>query len=164
MLDYTNLLMPFCEWAENTFFGQAIKTNAWLFPFVEIFHLLALGLLGGTILTLNLRLLGLRYRRDSISELARDVQPWMIGSLVVMLVSGFFLFSSEAVRMHGNSAFRLKMATLLVAIIFTFTSYRKAILSDETEVSPLKGKIVALTSFALWALVGLAGRAIGYVP
>ena len=163
MFHYTNFLMPFCNWAENTSFGNLIKTNAWLFPFVEIFHLISLGLLGGAILTLNLRLLGLRYRRFSTAQLARDVQPWMIGSLVGMLVTGFFLFSSEAVRMHGNAAFRLKMIALPVAIIFTFTSYRKAVLSEDTAISPLKGRLIALTSLVLWAVVGLAGRAIGYV-
>src|SRR5216684_490167 len=87
------LLMAFCQWCDNSFFGHGVRNSVWLFPFVEIFHLLALGVLGGTILTVNLRLLGIRFRDEPVAELAREVQPWMIRSLAVMLVSGFFLFS-----------------------------------------------------------------------
>ena len=99
-------LMSFCEWCNGTFFGHGIRDSVWLFPFVEIFHLLALGVLGGTILILNMRLLGLRFPDEPVSELERDVRPWMLGSLAVMLVSGFLLFSTEAVKMYGNTGFR----------------------------------------------------------
>src|SRR5882672_3450606 len=97
-MSLSSLLMSFCEWADSSFFGHGIRNSVWLFPFVEIFHLLALAVLGGTVLILNLRLLGIRFQRERVSDLARDVQPWMRGSLAVMLVSGFFLFRSEERR------------------------------------------------------------------
>ena len=65
--------------------------------------------------------------------------------------------------MYGNLAFRAKMVSLLLAIVFTFTLYRKVTFSDETPMSPLWHKLAALVSLMLWAGVGLAGRAIGYV-
>jgi len=120
----TAFLKGFCEWCDQSFFGSAIRNSKWLFPFVEIFHLLALGMLGGTVLLINLRALGLRFRSDPVSEIARQVEPWMIASLAIMLASGFLLFSSEATRMYFNLAFRFKMACLLLAIVFTFTLYR----------------------------------------
>ena len=49
-------LLSFCQWCNNSFFGHGIRDSVWLFPFVEIFHLIGLGVLGGTILVLNLRL------------------------------------------------------------------------------------------------------------
>ena len=161
MLLIRALLMSFCVSIDNSFFGHGIRNSRWLFPFVEIFHLLALGLLGGTILIVNLRLLGIRFRREPVSELARDVQPLMVGSLVVMLVSGFFLFSSESIKMYSNGAFRIKMVFLLLAIVFTFTFHNKVMMSDETHVSPLMRKLAAVLSLVLWCGVGLAGRAIG---
>jgi hypothetical protein len=156
-------LYHFCHWALNSPFGHAVRDSVWLFPAIEICHLLGLGILGGTILLLNLRLLGLRFTGGPISELAQDVQPLMIGSVIVMLVSGFFLFASEALKMYGNIAFRYKMVSLALAIIFTFTIYRKVTMSDDPQLSPAWKRIVALVSFVLWAGVGLAGRAIGYV-
>jgi hypothetical protein len=87
----------------------------------------------------------------------------MVGSLAVMLVSGFFLFSSEAVKMYGNEAFRFKMASLVLAVAFTFTVHRQVTMSGEGAVSRPRRIATALVSVALWAGVGLAGRAIGYV-
>jgi hypothetical protein len=156
------LLKAFCVWCDNSFFGSAVRNSRWLFPFVEIFHLLALGVLGGTVLLINLRALGLRFRSDPVSTLARGLQPWIIGSLLVMLASGFLLFSSEAMRMYFNLAFRFKAACLVLAILFTFTVYRKVTFSEETRISPLRLKLVALLSIVLWSGVALGGRGIGY--
>jgi Family of unknown function (DUF6644) len=158
-----HVLYAFCQWASHSWFGHGIRDSVWLFPVIEIFHLLALGLLGGTILILNARLLGLRFRTEPVAELAREIRPWMLGSLAVMLTSGFFLFSSEAVKMYGNSAFRVKMIALVVAITFTFTAHRKVTTSDEGTVAPFWKWVVALGSVLLWSCVGIAGRAIGFV-
>jgi hypothetical protein len=157
------LLLAFCQWCNNSFFGHGIRNSTWLFPFVEIFHLIGLGVLGGTILVLNLRLLGLGFRNERTSDLAKDVRPWMLGGLAVMLVSGFLLFSTEAVKMYGNWAFRWKMIFLLAAILFTFTLHRSVVKSDVTGVTTPGRVLVALVSLMLWSGVGLGGRAIGYV-
>jgi len=157
------LILAFCQWCNNSFFGHGIRNSVWLFPFVEIFHLIGLGVLGGTILVLNLRLLGISFRSERTSDLAKDVRPWTIGSLVVMLVSGFLLFSTEAVKMYGNWAFRWKMIFLVSAILFTFTIHRKVASSDESRIAPMWRIFVALLSLLLWSGVGLGGRAIGYV-
>jgi hypothetical protein len=156
-------LYHFCHWALNSWFGHGVRDSVWLFPAIEICHLLGLGVLGGCILLLNFRLLGWRFTGGPVSELAQDVQPLMIGSLIVMLVTGFFLFASEAVKMYGNIAFRYKMVSLALAILFTFTIYRKVTMSDDTELSRLWKWTVVVVSFVLWAGVGVAGRAIGYV-
>jgi hypothetical protein len=158
-----SILIAFCEWCNNSYWGHGIRNSTWLFPFVEIFHLLALGVLGGAILIVNLRLMGLRFKNDPISELAKDVQPWMLGSLAMMLLSGFLLFSTEAVKMYGNWAFRGKMLFLLAAVIFTFTVHRKVVMADQSRVARFVRVIVAIVSLLLWTGVGLGGRALGYV-
>ena len=58
------LILHFCQWCNNSYWGHGVRDSVWLFPFVEIFHLLALGVLGGTILILNLRLIGFRFQDD----------------------------------------------------------------------------------------------------
>ena len=158
-----HILMSFCDWCNNTWVGHGIRNSVWLFPFVEIFHLLALGVLGGTILIVNLRLLGLRFPDEPVSELARDVWPWTLGSLGVMLASGFLLFSTEAMKMYGNAGFRFKMVSLLLAMIFTFTIHRRIATSDESRFRPVWRKVAAVVSILLWTGVGLGGRSIGYI-
>jgi uncharacterized membrane protein SirB2 len=157
------LLLAFCHWCNGSFFGHGIRDSVWLFPFVEIFHLIALGLLGGTVLLVNLSLLGVRFRGEPVAPLAREVRPWMVGSIAVMLVSGFLLFSTEAVKMYGNWAFQFKMSCLLLALVFTFTVHRRVTLSEEGRVAPFWRALVAVVSILLWAGVALGGRAIGYV-
>lgn len=159
----TTALKAFCESCDSSFFGSAIRNSVWLFPFVEIFHLFALGVLGGTVLAINLRALGFRFRGDSLQALSRELQPWMLGSLAAMLVSGFLLFSSEAVKMYYNPAFRLKMTFLIIALVFSFTFHRKVTMSGASSQSSSWQKLAAVLSLILWSGVGLSGRAIGYV-
>ena len=64
-------LLPFFEWCENTAIGGAIRNSVWLFPVIESFHLVALALIGGAVLLVNMRLLGLVLGRRPVSELAR---------------------------------------------------------------------------------------------
>jgi hypothetical protein len=161
MNELAALTLAFCRWCNDSFFGHAIRNSAWLFPFIEIFHLLALGLLGGTLVLVNLSLVGIRFGSASTSELARELRPWMLGSVVVMLISGFLLFSTEAVKMYGNWAFQLKMTFLLLAVLFTLTIHRKVIDSHRTAVG--LRRLAAVISLLLWLGVGLGGRALGYV-
>ena len=85
-------LLPFFEWCENTAIGEAVRNSLWLFPVIEAFHLVALALIGGAVLLVNMRLLGLVLRGRPVSELARDAHPWFLGGLVVMFASGVPLF------------------------------------------------------------------------
>jgi hypothetical protein len=156
-------MMPLVQWFGHSAVAQAIHNSSWLFPFIEIFHLLALGLLGGTIILVDLRFFGLGMKSKPLPELARDVQPWLLTSLAVMLTSGFLLFISEAVKMYTNEAFRFKMLFLALALIFMFTIRSRFTNAQPTPASPVSGWAVALISMALWTCVGLGGRAIGFV-
>jgi Family of unknown function (DUF6644) len=163
MSTLNTVLLAFCEWCNESFFGHAIRDSVWLFPFVEIFHLLALSVLGGALIIMNLRLMGVRFAGERPGVLWEDLRPWILGSIAVMLISGFLMFSTEAVKMYGNWAFQLKMLFLALAIAFTFTIYRKVALAEQTRIAPLWRWLAAVVSVILWLGVGLGGRAIGYV-
>ncbi|HEV2700362.1 MAG TPA: DUF6644 family protein [Steroidobacteraceae bacterium] len=156
-----NWTLEFCRWCNESFFGHTIRDSAWLFPFIEVFHLLALGLLGGIIVMLNLSLLGFRFGSASTRELARELRPWMLGCILIMLLSGFLLFSTEAVKLYGNWAFQLKMIFLLLALLFTATLHRRVL--DAPQTGAALRAVTAIVSLLLWLGVGLGGRAIGYV-
>lgn len=155
-------LLAFFQWCEQSAIGDAIRRSAWLFPVIEAIHLLGLGFIGGAVLVVDLRLLGLGLRRQSVSQLARDAQPWLIGSLIVMITTGTLLFLSESIKCYYHPAFWMKMTSLFLAIVFTFTVQRKVTIADEARVSPLWSKSVALISVLLWSGVGIGGRWIGF--
>jgi len=155
-------LLTFFQWCEASGIGETIRKSSWLFPVIEAIHLLGLGVIGGAVLVVDLRLLGLGLRRQSAAQLTRDAQPWLLGSLVLMIVTGGLLFLSEAIKCYYHDAFWFKMSCLFLAIVFTFTIQRKVIMTDESRLRPLWSKVVAVVSVLLWAGVGIGGRWIGF--
>lgn len=155
-------LLQFFMWCENSAVGDAIRSSSWFFPVIEAVHLLGLALIGGAVLAVDLRLLGFTLRRQSVAQVARDAQPWLIGSLIIMIATGSLLFMSEALKCYYHAAFWVKMSSLFLAILFTFTIQRKVILSDEKQLNPVWAKTVAVVSLALWSGVGIGGRWIGF--
>jgi hypothetical protein len=142
--------------------GQAIKTSSWAFAVIESVHLLALAVIGGAVLLVDLRMLGFGLRQQSVREIARDAEPILIGSLIVMLVTGIALFMSEAVKCYYSTPFWVKMTSLLLAMIFTFTVRRRVTRADAALARPIVYKLVALVSLTLWFGVGAGGRWIGF--
>jgi len=155
-------LLTFFQWCEASGIGETIRKSSWLFPVIEAIHLLGLGVIGGAVLVVDMRLLGLGLKRQSAAELTRNAQPWLVGSLVLMIITGGLLFLSEAIKCYYHDAFWFKMSCLFLAIVFTFTLQRKLTMSDETRVSPVWSKVVAIVSVLLWAGVGIGGRWIGF--
>jgi Family of unknown function (DUF6644) len=156
------MILEFFTWIENTQIGEGIRGSLWLFPVIESFHLLALAVIGGAILLVDMRLFGVLLPGQPVRRLARDAQPYLIGSLIVMLISGFFLFASEATKCYDHGAFWFKMACLAAAIVFTFTVRRRVANAGDGGVSPMWSKVVAVVSVALWSGVGIGGRWIGF--
>src|SRR5580765_8715404 len=96
-------LLPFFQWCEATSLGTAIRETTWAFAVIESVHLLALAVIGGAVLVVDLRMLGFGLRRQTVAELARDAQPILAASLMVMLLTGAMLFMSEAVKCYYST-------------------------------------------------------------
>ncbi len=154
-------LQPIFQTIENTPVGLAIRDSQWLFPIIEGCHLLGLALIGGVVLLVNMRMLGLGLGKESAAELERDARPYFNGSLILMLVTGSLLFTSEAVKCYNNQAFWFKMSSLLLAIIFTMTINRRAALAG-TGGGSSGAKVIAIINLLLWTGVGVGGRWIGF--
>ncbi len=155
------MLLPFFTWCEASFVGQTIRESLWLFPVIEAVHLIGLAVIGGTVLLVDLRLLGWGLRQP-VHEIARAVRPWFLVSLVVMIVTGVSLFLSESVKCYYSQAFWVKMTCLPLAIAFTLTIKARVVRRQDHDIRPLVATLVALMSLALWFTVGAAGRWIGF--
>jgi hypothetical protein len=156
------MLYEFAQWSEATGLGKLIRNSQYAFPIVEFFHLAALAVIGGAVLVVDMRLIGLGLKKTSVAQLARDAQPWMTGSLIVMLASGIALYSSEATKCYQSPAFWIKMISLALAMIFTYTVRRRTAAADEQGISPLASRSVGVLSIALWFTVAWGGRWIGF--
>lgn len=154
-------LLPFFEWCEDTRLGQLIRTSVWLFPAIQSAHLLGLSALGGSVVVLDLRMLGVGLTGQPVSLIANAVRPWLLGSMALMLLTGVPLFMSEAVKCFHNPSFWLKMGTLPVALLFTFT-IRRAVAGRSGQGATALTRGVATVSLLLWLTVAAAGRWISF--
>ena len=155
-------MLPFIDWVASSPLSKAIGTSQWAFAVIESIHLLALSVIGGAVLIVDLKLLGFGIRTQTLEEVARDAQKWFLGSWTVMIVTGLLLFWSEPQKLYYSTPFAVKMICLLLGTIFALTVRRKVTLAGEGRVPPMVMKLVALVSLALWFGVGAGGRWIGF--
>ena len=117
--------------------------------------------------TFDLRLLGWVLRTVKLSELATRLLPWAWAAFLLQVVTGVLLFSSEAVKLQDNPAFRLKLLLIVLAgmqaLVFQLTAYRNLALWDERGYLPRGAKLAGAISLVLWLAIVAAGRFIGFV-
>jgi hypothetical protein len=157
-----HFLLPFFKWCDSTWLGETIRGSRIYFPIIETFHLLALTILFGAVLVLNLRMCGLMMKTQPVQQVAKDLEPWAFWSLVVILVSGVMLFLSEAMKCYASKPFQVKMLFLFAALIYHFTIHRKVSRSDR-DPKVAWGALIGTVNALLWLGVGLGGRAIGFL-
>jgi hypothetical protein len=155
-------LLPFFQWCYQTAIGEAVRESTWLFPLIEAFHLVGLGLTAGAVLIVDLRLLGAGLRRQPVAQLSAAVEPWLLGSLSLMFASGIPLFLSESIKCYYSFAFWVKMSSLFLVLIFTFTIRRRVTRASPISDRPLRGRFTAIISLGLWFGVAWGGRWIGF--
>jgi hypothetical protein len=155
-------LLPFFQWCYQTAIGEAIRDSTWLFPVIEACHLLGLGLTIGAVLIVDLRLLGVGLTRAPVGQLAAAAQPWLLGSLALMFSSGIPLFLSEAEKCYYSLPFWVKMTSLFLVLVFTFTVRRHVTRTGLPDKRPALGRWTAVTSLVLWFGVAWGGRWIGF--
>jgi hypothetical protein len=152
--------ISFFRSCEASFLGNWVKSG-WNFAIAETIHLVALAVLIGSVLALNLHLLGVRLRHQSGAQLASELKPWIWIGLSVMILTGVPLFFSEAVRCGRSGQFFYKMVFLLIVVIFQLTVIRmvtKPAVNDRAWVVELAGGV----SLFLWLSIALLGRAIAF--
>lgn len=162
-MNLSSLNIPgFVEWVAGSSLSHAISASAWAFAVIESIHLLALAVIGGAVLIVDLKLLGYGIRSQSVAEVARDAQKWFLASWTVMIVTGVLLFWSEPQKLYYSTPFAVKMLCLVLGTIFALTVRRRVTLAGDGRVPPAVMKIVALVSLILWFGVGAGGRWIGF--
>ena len=143
--------------------GQIMQTSQWAFAVVEMVHLVALAVVGGSVLIVDLRLMGVILKKESAPGIGRDLSRLLLGSLVLMVFSGIAMVSEEALKCYYSPAFRWKMVLLVTALAFYFTFHRRALLKTGAGDPTVWSRVTAAVSITLWLGVGIAGRAIGLI-
>jgi hypothetical protein len=148
-------------WLEKTRIAVLIQESTYLFPLIEVVHLLGLTLLLGSILLVDLKLLGAPIQRQSLRRLAAQINPFASLGLAIMVLTGVPLLASEATKCYQNPAFWWKMQFLAAALVFHY-GVRGPLVKRET-LGRFLAVLVGVVSLFLWSGVGMSGRAIAFV-
>ena len=143
-----------------------IREDGWSFPIIECVHVLAITFVVGTVVMVDLRLLGMASRSRAVSRLTSEILPWTWVVFLVALITGSLMFSSAAVKYFDNLPFRLKFVVMALAganmMVFHLTTARSMAHWDEHPSPPPLAKVAGALSITLWLGVIAAGRWIGF--
>ncbi|MDE0190195.1 MAG: hypothetical protein OXQ90_02455 [Gammaproteobacteria bacterium] len=140
--------------------GRAIGESLWLFPVIEVVHLFGLAVLGGSVIVMDLRLLGVGLKNAAPAKVLANTRPWFFVGLIVMIATGVPLFLSETTKCCFNHSFEVKITALFLAIVYTLVVRNRVAVREGTSTCVMQG--VAVLSLGLWFTVAAAGRWIGF--
>ena len=150
---------------EGSAVARWMREALWAYPAVEALHILALGLVVGSIVMVDLRLLGLS-RDVSVSRLSRHTLPWTVGAFVVAMSTGLLMFTAHADDFLSNRVFAVKMGLLLLAganaAILHTGPWRSIAQWDTGAMPPTAVRFSAALSIAVWIAVIACGRLLAY--
>jgi hypothetical protein len=161
--------MPFQQliaFFEDSGVADSIRENDNLFPLIESIHVLAFSLVVGSILAVDLRLLGLAWMTRSASRVMNGILPLTWGAFVVAAIAGGLLFISNATKYLANGYFDTKMILIALAganmVAFHCIGTRDQTRWDKDIRPPIKARLAGGLSILLWVAVVIWGRWIGF--
>ena len=156
-------LLPFFEWLDTSILADIAKAYGGVFAVVQMFHLLALSLLGGTVLVGDLRLLGVVMKDVPSEVVIQNTQKWFSVALVILILSGLFQAAAVAMKLYYNEMFWAKMTGLAAGIVFVYAIRRPLLLRfDHDTINPWALRLIAVSSMTIWFTVAASGRWIGF--
>jgi len=151
---------------EGLAIARAMRENLWLYPSVEIVHIVGFAILMGAVVMFDLRVLGFS-KSIPVRALSRHLLPWSVGALLLIVPSGLAMFSAHAADFLNNRAFQLKMALLVTAGInaawFHTGPYQTVKEWDVEVAAPLAARVSGGFSMVLWVSIIACGRLLAYL-
>jgi hypothetical protein len=160
------LLAELISYFETSTLADNIRENDLLFPLIESVHVVAICLVVGSILAVDLRLVGLASVNRPVSRVTAGILPLTWGAFVLAVASGGLLFISNATKYLGNGFFVAKLCLIGAAglnmAIFHFISARDLPFWENQARLPLRARLAGGASIVLWIAVVACGRWIGF--
>jgi len=140
--------------------------NAWAIPAIQSVHIVGIAMVMGSVLMIDLRILGLTWTDQTLRQTTQRFGPWLTGSLWLLLVTGLLMVVGEPVRELVTFSFWAKMTLVAVgafsAVIFQRTLNRHERHWEETLVHRAAIKGLAIGTFFIWVAIIFLGRLIAY--
>jgi hypothetical protein len=155
-------LLALARWLQDTAWSTTIRESTLLYPAIETSHLLLLAFSVGTIVWVDMRLLGWAMRREPLTDILQQLQPYTLTAFALAFATGLTLLSAEPIKCYNSPVFRFKMIALALAGvnagIFHTTVYRSVAKWDQGVKVPPQAKLAGAMSLFLWTVVIALGR------
>ncbi len=152
-------------WLELSGLGEMMRKSAWMYPIIEIIHILGFVILVGAAVMFDLRVLGLG-RSLPVTALARHLLRWSWAGLALVVPAGVMMFTAHATEFATNPALLLKLGLLVAAganvAFFHMVPYRSVLGWDSSGVAPAAARAAAALSIVIWISVIAWGGLIAY--
>ncbi|WP_028623794.1 DUF6644 family protein [Pseudomonas sp. Ant30-3] len=153
------------DWLGDSALGAAMRGELWLYPLIEVVHIIGFTVLVGSVVMFDLRVLGLS-KNIAVTALARHLLIWSLAALLLIVPAGLMMFCAHPHDFASNNVFILKLGLIATAginaALFHVGIYRTVSRWDTDVPSPALGKVQALLSIVLWFSVILCGRLLAY--
>jgi len=160
-------LDAFCDRLSASALSQAIQSTDWVIPTVQTVHILTVAGVMSSILMLDLRLIGVHARSESVVTVARRYIPVVWYGLPILLLTGAILIVAEPARALQNPVFILKMTLVLLAAGLTLACQiplrRDHGFWDGSSSHRHLARMIGCLSLPIWVAIVFAGRWIAYV-
>jgi hypothetical protein len=151
---------------EHTALATFVREGAWAFPLAECLHVLAIVTVFGSILMMDLRLVGLASRDSAVTKLSKEVLPYTWIAFACAVITGTIMFVARAETYGHNTQFQLKVLFLALAganmLAFHFGAFRRVADWDNVLPPPPAGRLAGALSISLWIAIVFLGRWIGF--
>jgi hypothetical protein len=151
------MLLHICRWLQDNSFIALINGTAWTAAATEIVHYFSMFILVGSMVIVDLRVLGLVGRRQDASQLADRLFPWIWVSFALNFLSGFIMFAGSATAYYRNDIFYDKLGVVLLAIVANIIVQQKVRKWNQLPAMPAWAKLIAVVSIGLWIGAIVAG-------
>jgi len=160
-------LNEFALWLSQTYPSVLIQThNGWMIPTIQSIHIAGIGVVLGSVFMMDLRILGLAGKDQTLRQTTNRFGPWLFWALVALLVTGALMVIGEPVRELVTVSFWLKMFLIvvgtLIAAVFLKTLKRNDPRWEDAMSKRLSIKLMAIFTFLVWLAIIVLGRLIAY--
>ena len=143
------------RWIEASPLAEAIRQSSWLYPFIEIIHILGIVLVAGSAILFDIQLLS-RTRKPVIED--RYLLSWSKRGLILAIPSGILLFTTNALALSRDPIFGLKLLLLFLALINAWIFHKRVYLPAKQTAA----RSHAIISIILWISIISCGRLLAY--
>lgn len=151
---------------EHSTLATLVREGDWWFPLAECLHVLSIVTVFGSILMMDLRLLGLASRDSAVTKLSKEVLPYTWVAFGFAVLTGTIMFASRATTYAHNTQFLLKFLFMALAatnmLAFHFGAFRRVAEWDRALPPPPATRLAGALSISLWIIVVFLGRWVGF--